>query len=630
MGSRVEDARAALDAAVGAMGTGGERRDGQASMCEAVAEAVNAGRHLIVGAGTGTGKSLGYLAALATSGKVAVVATATKALQDQLVGKDLPKLEAALGRPLRFAVLKGRSNYLCKQALTVKGGMLGDLAEHASGADTARTRQEIRRLADWAENTDDGDRAGLLSEPSPAAWSAVSVSGRECPGATRCPAGDSCFAEAARAKAAKVDILVVNTHLYALHVFGGGDMLPPHDVVVFDEAHTIEDIASAAAGVSLTASRFVNAGRAARAAGATAGTRDAMAAAGRSLREALHPHRGRLLSDLPADLSEAADVCRASVDKARAEIRNTAGAETQRLVASRMLDAIADDLLSATNGDSDDAVWVEGPDSNPTWRTAPVNVGTQLERRLWSQVTSVLTSATIPANLPEVLGIPAQDCDTLNVPSPFDYATRGLLYCAKHLPDPRDDDRAEQAHAELARLAVAAGGRTLALFTSYAAMDRAADAVRGRTALRIDTQRDYPKKELLRRFSDDEEACLFATMGMWQGVDVPGRSLSLLVVDRIPFPRPDDPLLTARRSDHGAGAFAAIDVPRAALLLAQGVGRLIRTATDRGVVAVLDSRLATARYRWELINGLPPLRRTANIAEAEAFLEQIRRSARAA
>ena len=254
-------------------------------------------------------------------------------------------------------------------------------------------------------------------------------------------------------------------------------------------------------------------------------------------------------------------------------------------------------------------------------------MGPLLGERLWAHTPAVLTSATIPANLADTLGVPEDEHDALDVGSPFDYRSRGLLYCAKHLPNPNQPGRDRPAHEQIARMATAAGGRTLALFTSYAAMDRAAEAVRETTGLTVYTQRDLPKQELIRRFSEEEESCLFATMGLWQGMDVPGRSLSLLVVDRIPFPRPDEPLMSARRERCGPGAFHKIDVPRAASMLAQGIGRLIRSAEDRGVVAVLDSRLATARYRKDLLDRLPPFRRTIDLAEVEAFLTDIRRRA---
>ena len=630
----VEAAGEALDTVVSAMSGGGERRPGQREMCEAVAAALDEGRHLVVAAGTGTGKSMAYLVPLAVSGKKAVVATATKALQDQLVKKDLPQLARALGMPLQFAVLKGRSNYLCLKKLadlaSAASREQGELMAAGSAQEAGRVRDEIARLANWAEETPDGDRAGLEFEPSSRAWEAVSVSGRECPGATNCPSGSVCFAERARDEAADVDVLVVNTHLYSLHVFADADILPAHDAVVFDEAHTVEDIAASAAGVSITGGRFAAAARAVRAAVRNSRTADDVDGAGRMLSDRLGPYRDKLLSPLPDDLIDLAALCRGRLDAAAAEVREASGDETRQAMARRSLAAIAQDLAQASDPETDDAVWVEGTDRTPAWRTASIDVGPLLGERLWAHTPAVLTSATIPVNLADTLGVPEDECDDLDVGSPFDYRSRGLLYCAKHLPDPNKPGRDQAAHREIARMATAAGGRTLALFTSYAAMDRAAEAVRETTRLPVYTQRDLPKQELIRRFSEEEESCLFATMGLWQGVDVPGRSLSLVVVDRIPFPRPDEPLMSARRQRCGRDAFHRIDVPRAASMLAQGTGRLIRTATDRGVVAVLDSRLATARYRPGLLRGLPPFRRTVDLAEVEAFLTDIRRAAQAA
>ena len=235
----------------------------------------------------------------------------------------------------------------------------------------------------------------------------------------------------------------------------------------------------------------------------------------------------------------------------------------------------------------------------------------------------MLTSATIPLRLPERLGLPADRTDVLDVGSPFDYGEHALLYCAAHLPDPRNPAFAGQSHLELEALIAAAGGRTLALFTSWRAMQAAADALRPKLAYTVLTQSDLPKPELLAAFAREESSCLFATAGLFQGIDVPGPSLSLVTIDRLPFPRPDDPLLQARREVAGDASFNLIDLPRATTLLAQAAGRLIRSTTDRGVVAVLDPRLAKAGYRWDVVRALPPMRRTRHREEAEAFLRSL-------
>jgi ATP-dependent DNA helicase DinG len=268
--------------------------------------------------------------------------------------------------------------------------------------------------------------------------------------------------------------------------------------------------------------------------------------------------------------------------------------------------------------------WVEGSEDFPVLRVAPVDVGEILDETLWSKTTTILTSATLPTALPDQVGLPDGTFVRLDVGSPFDYPHQAMLYCAAHMPDPRSAKFDEAVHDELEALITAAGGRTMALFTSYRALQLAVDALRPRLAVEVLAQDDYPKPALIERFTDNPETCLFATMGFWQGVDVPGATLSLVTIDRVPFPRPDDPLLQARREKARADAFRVVDLPRATTLLAQGAGRLIRSATDRGVVAVLDPRMAKASYKWDLVNALPPMKRTKDRSEVEAFLRSLR------
>ena len=615
----------ALETAVSSLDGGGERRPGQRDMCEAVAEAMDSGRHLVVAAGTGTGKSLAYLVPLVMGEGPSVVATATKTLQDQLVDKDLPQLVDALGLPVRYAVLKGRSNYLCVQRLKEH---IED--EQLSLDISDGPRAEISRLALWAQQTDTGDRAELDFEPSHAAWDALSVSGRECPGAQRCPSGSSCFAEKARHRADVADIVVVNTHLYCLHLFSDTPILPEHDTVVIDEAHGLEDIVSDTAGLSLTGGRFDELARSIRAVVAESAAAGDLEDAGIRLREALAPFRDKPLpAPLPDELQGAAVLARGRVEQAAAELRaipddapGEAGARKLRAVLAT--GALMEDLGRAVEAKSTEVAWVSGTESSPAWRIAPIQLGRLLSERLWEHTTAVLTSATIPMNLGEVLGLEPEEHRAIDVGSPFDFETNGLLYCAKHLPDPRNPGYEPAVHEEMAALIEAAGGRTLALFTSYRAMDRAAEALSAQLDFPIYTQRDLPKPELLRRFAAEVESCLFATMSFWQGVDVPGESLSLVTIDRLPFPRPDDPLLEARRERYGSEAFRLVDLPRAATRLAQGAGRLIRRGDDRGVVAVLDSRMARAGYRWELVRALPPFHRTAERDRAVTLLRTIR------
>jgi ATP-dependent DNA helicase DinG len=608
----------------------GTDRPGQAQMAEAVAVAIRTRTHLAVQAGTGTGKTLGYLVPAILSGRTTVVATATKNLQDQLAGKDLPFLEEHLDRPFSWAVLKGRSNYLCLQRLSeLTSRDAGGVQLALDGVAERAPAEELLRLARWASETDTGDRAELADEPSEAAWSAVSVSARECPGASRCPSGDACFAEDARRRAAQADVVVVNLHLYGLDLAAGGAILPDHDVAVIDEAHQLEDIVSATSGVELTAARFSDLARRIRGVVADDRLPGGVDDAGRILVDALRPHRGRRLKGaLPDDLAGALAVARGRVEQALTAARAvpSAAPEDTRTRATRLQQAagaLVEDLGVVEQVTPQHVVWAEGTEAWPVLRVAPLDVAGVLRDGLWNRRTAILTSATLPARLPQRLGVAPGGIVEVDVGSPFDYGRQAVLYCAAHLPDPRSDRYATALVDELAALMAAAGGRTLALFTSFRMLDLAAAAVRDRVAVPILTQGSAPKGRLIEAFAADPASCLFATMGFWQGIDVPGDACRLVVIDRLPFPRPDEPLLQARRERAGATAFAQIDLPRAATLLAQGAGRLIRTATDRGVVAVLDPRLARASYRWDVVRALPPMRRTKDRAEAEAFLRSL-------
>ncbi|CAN5879484.1 ATP-dependent helicase DinG [soil metagenome] len=606
---------------------GGERRAPQDEMATAVASAIDDRRHLLAQAGTGTGKSWAYLVPAILSGKRTVVATATKALQDQLADKDLPFLAAHLATPFEHAVLKGRSNYICQQRISELSGAgqlaLDGLAQRASPT-------ELSALKLWAAATDSGDRAELPAEPSPSAWAAVSVSAQECPGARRCPKGDVCFAEAAHRRASEVDVVVVNLHLLGLDLATDGMVLPDHDLVVIDEAHQLEDIVSDTCGFELSAGRFQNLTRSVRAILDDPASVDDVETSATRLSSVLAEQVGRRLRGTPdADLTNALALARARLDRVSAALRavpDDAGDDvtTRKARAVGLTTSLATDVAAAAEIPDGSVAWVEGPEHNPRLRVAPIDVADLLRVGLWDRRPTVLTSATLPVGLSERLGLVADDHDQIDVGSPFDYAGNGLLYCAAHLPDPRQPTFDSAVHDELVALIEAAGGRTLALFTSYRAMDAAIDAVRPRLSTPVLGQRDLPKPALVAAFAGDESASLFATMGFWQGIDVPGRTLSLVTIDRLPFPRPDEPLLQARRERARGDAFRLIDLPRTSMMLAQGVGRLIRTATDRGVVTVFDPRLATAkRYRWDLLAALPPLPRTKDRGEVEAFLRTV-------
>ncbi|MFN8019780.1 MAG: ATP-dependent DNA helicase [Acidimicrobiales bacterium] len=596
-------------------------------MAIAVGAAIDQKRHLLVQAGTGTGKSWAYLVPAILANRRTIVATATKALQDQLAGKDLPFLAEHLDHPFEFAVLKGRSNYVCRQRIEELSGAgqlaLDGLAERASPT-------ELSALKLWAATTTSGDRAELAAEPSHQAWAAVSVSAQECPGARKCPMGETCFAEAARRKAADADVVVVNLHLLGLDLSAAGAILPEHDLVVVDEAHQLEDVVSDTCGFELGAGRFTNLARTVRAILDDPAAVDDVETSGNLLAAVLAEHVDRRLKGaLPAEIADALALIRSRLDRVAAALRNIPDSapddvKVRKERAVQLVSAVMVDVMGAADVPATSVAWVEGPAGSPRLCVAPLDVAELLRDRLWDETTTVLTSATLPAGLATRVGLEADDHDDLDVGSPFDYEHHGLLYCAAHMPEPRSEAFDPAVHQELEALIGAAGGRTLALFTSYRSMDRAVEALRGKLPGPLLSQRDLPKPALVEAFSSDESASLFATMGFWQGIDVPGRTLSLVAIDRLPFPRPDEPLLQARREQARAKAFRTIDLPRTAMMLAQGVGRLIRTRDDRGVVAVLDPRLATAKsYRWDLVRALPPFPRTRDRAEAEAFLRQL-------
>jgi ATP-dependent DNA helicase DinG len=317
--------------------------------------------------------------------------------------------------------------------------------------------------------------------------------------------------------------------------------------------------------------------------------------------------------------------CTAALEALRHIPEDAGDDATARAVRARQAaTALADELEAVSHPNDAQVLWVTGPEHAPALRLAPIDVAGLLDARLWSQRAAVLTSATLPPGIGPRLGLPQRNDELVDVGSPFDYAANGLLYCASRLPKPTDPRWADATLEEIEALVRAAGGRTLALFTSFKAMNRAVEALRPTLPFPVLAQGDLPKPRLVERFTDEPETCLFATMSYWQGIDVPGPSLSLVTIDRLPFPRPDDPLLQARRERAGDQAFIAIDVPRAATMLAQGTGRLIRKATDRGVVAVLDPRLATARYGPKIVATLPKMRRTKDRAEAERYLQDLR------
>ena len=619
----------ALAAVVGALPRG-EVRDGQARMADAVADALAGGSHLLVQAGTGTGKSVAYLVPAILSGHRVVVSTATKALQEQIVGKDLPQvadaLEALLGEEVRFALLKGRGNYLCR----IRADEAGDDAQLAF--DDRGVAGDVGRLLEWAAETETGDRSEVVPAVSERAWAAVSIAPGECPGAARCSHGWDCFAEQARATAAAADVVVVNHHLLALHLAAGGGVLPEHQSVVVDEAHELEDIVTSAWGADVSA---VSLDRLARrcAPYLEADAVDALSDACAGLGDVLRAVPAGRLTTLPGPLAEGLTDAKAALGVAIRELegeRTDAGSADDEERLTRVLAALnaltgADAVLGrALELGEHDVVWVEpgGRGSDVRLRVAPVEVGDRLAERLFDSVTVVATSATLAVGGSFELAAARLGLDPegagwvgLDVGSPFDYRSQAMLYTPRRMPAPTGPGAAAHAEAvwdEMAALIAAAGGRTLGLFTSRAAVAAAAEALAPRISCPLHVQGDAAPGVLVRAFAEDERSCLLGTTSFWQGVDVPGAACTLVTIDKLPFPRRDDPLAVARREAAdaaGRDGFAEVYLARTALLLAQGVGRLIRSTSDRGVVAILDPRINTARYGKVLVDSLPPMTR---------------------
>lgn len=603
---------------------GGEQRSGQVEMTAAVAGTLESNGHVVVQAGTGTGKSLAYLVPIVASGRKVVVATATKALQDQLAGKDLPLVSSRLSAPVDFAVLKGRSNYLCLQRLNeAESDQTLSLGLDHDGLD----EESLKKLRSFADRSPTGDRSEL-ADVGDRAWQQVSVSRQECPGAARCSEGEECFAERAWRRAAAADVLIVNLHLYAIDVAVGG-ILPEHDTVIIDEAHQLEDVMADAAGRYLSPARLVTAASAVRAVIADSAASTRVVDAADALKNRLGPLVGQRLPDGPsADLGSTLDLISARVTDLLTELRGVpsdapSDVSNRTVRARQSVTSLLDDISFLRWAVEDEVMWVDGPAHNPSLRSTPLAINRILAENLWSHRGGVLTSATMPVDAASQFGLPDSAAEVA-VGSPFDYESNALLYCAAGLPDPRKPGHRESQHQEMESLINAAGGRTLALFTSWAAMTEASARISSRVPWPVLTQGEGSKAQLLKEFIAHDETCLFATMSYWQGIDAVGSTCSLVIIDRLPFPRPDDPVLSARRERVGPNAFRVVDLPRAAIMLAQGAGRLIRSATDCGVVAVLDPRLANSRsYRWQLLGGLPPMRRTRDRSEAESFLRAL-------
>ncbi len=696
-----------LAAAVGAV-PGGVTRPGQVAMAHAVADAVGAGEHLLVQAGTGTGKSLAYLVPALASGERAVVSTATIALQSQLVEHDLPRLvdavEPVLGRRPTYALLKGRHNYVCLARLDAgtaeEGDALFDDGPQWLGA-AGRLGQQVTRVRDWATETDTGDRSELDPGVDDTTWRQVSMPARECVGAQKCPYGEECYAEASRARARQADIVVTNHSLLAADMLSGRHIVPDHALLVVDEAHELTDRVSSAAQAELTADSVSRAGRRLRSY-VDADVQDALEGAADGLEQALLAAPVGRLDALPDGLRDAL----VSLDAAgRGGLDGLGGISADdpeavgRNQAKALLTMVVETAQRLLLQSGYDVAWVAEDDRlRRSLVVAPLSVAAALGTGLFRGRTVVATSATLALGgrfdvmarslgldpehgrtpdtgdvrpdpvVTSAVGATARGVVTsgsaaavsagpgaagpaastvvtpaagagpparwraMDVGSPFEYPKQGILYVASRLPRPGASGLSEAAQTELVELVRAAGGRTLGLFSSRRAAAQAAEALRAATDLPVLLQGDDAIHHLVRRFREEPATCLLGVMSLWQGVDVPGDACQLVVIDRLPFPRPDEPLSSARAKavdDAGGSGFMAVSVPMAAVRLAQGAGRLVRSASDRGVVAVLDSRLHAARYGDFVRRSLPPFWYTTAPEVVRAALARLREGAEA-
>ena len=641
--SEDRDAREALAEAVRRLG--GSLRAGQAEMADRVEAALDAGSHLLVQAGTGTGKSLGYLVPVmlhaATAEERAVVSTATLALQRQVMTKDAPvaadAVEAVTGVRPSVALLKGWQNYLCRHRLA--GGYPDDDADtlfsagavttpgRVGEADRGSVGEQIVRLREWAAETATGDRDDLIPGVSDRAWAHVSVSRAECLGPS-CPLHEECFPELARAAASQADIVVTNHAMLGIAAAGNVGVLPDYRVLVVDEAHELAGRVRSQGTVSLSAAAVMRVAAAARRGASVVVTE--LEEAGQRLQLALADLPDGCLRDgLPPAGREALVVLDGAARRVLADVRGASrasrdggtdagGAALARTAVADLIDTI-ERMTSDSVRERRDVAWVERPRAGaepPRLTLAPIDVAAAIADSLLNDRAVVLTSATLALGggfepMARALGltVASDRWDGVDVGTPFDYARQGILYAPTHLPRP-GRGICEAVLDELLALTEASGGGMLGLFSSRRAAAEAAEVLRGATDLTVYAQGDDQLSTLVEAFAADEDACLVGTLSLWQGVDVPGRTCRLVIIDRIPFPRPDDPVAQARSeavAAAGGNGFMSVSATHAALLLAQGAGRLIRRPDDRGVVAVLDPRLRTARYGSFLARSMPAL-----------------------
>lgn len=615
---------------------GYEERPSQRRLSEAVDRTLRGGGLLLAEAGTGTGKTLAYLLPAAELGRRVVVSTGTKNLQEQLIGKDLPLLARALGRDLRVAVMKGRANYLC-------------LLRHRSFAEAGSFKRldEIplfRAVEAWAPQTDTGDRAEVPDLPDGVDfWREISASSENCIGQS-CPEFDACWITKMRQRALEADIVVVNHHLLCADLAvkessNYGQVIPPYDTVILDEAHLIEDVATQYFGVAVSSHRVEDVCRDVERE-LTAAQLDA-----REVRAEVEAVRHRadrffgLLSRGEGRRLAAGWMTSRHVEESKALLLRLVGLKTALLAIPDRPEALnglalraqglRDELHFVLEAEDDGHVYfVETRGRGVFLKATPIDVSERLQELLFSQVrAAVLTSATLAVDggftyLKSRLGL--VEADELLLSSPFDFAEQAIFYVPRRMPEPQSPAFVERAAEEVVGLLELSRGRAFVLFTSYANMNAVAERVAGRVEFPLFIQGEAPKAQLLETFRQTPGAVLFATSSFWQGVDVVGDQLSCVIIDKLPFASPGDPVVSARIErlrSQGGNPFGEYQVPVAVLTLKQGLGRLIRSAADRGILAVLDSRIVEKSYGRRFLDSLPPARLVHDLTEVAGFVD---------
>jgi ATP-dependent DNA helicase DinG len=622
------------------MPSGYEHRPSQLEMAEMVEAAFRQKRHAIVEAGTGTGKTLAYLIPAIRSGRRVVISTATKSLQEQIFEKDIPFLQKYFAPKLKVAVMKGRSNFLCREKVyrMAEKPMLKGLDE----------LDWFHQIRDWEKVTDTGDRAQLNFLPDDSdLWQRLDARRDACSG-SKCPEFNRCFITAMHQRAAEADLIIVNHHLFfadlALKQDDFGSVLPEYGAVVFDEAHEIEDVASEYFGRQISNYRFEELGRDAEAAMRVTRTEGSgllkhnarMRERARSFFEAFPAREGRFPFDqterarFVEQNREAYNALVNALKRLEAEIASLRAKPEELLnIARRSMELGAELNFLFESTEANFVYWFERRAKGVFVAATPIDVSVLLGERLFEPFeTIVLTSATLAVGgrfdfLKQRLGVNLASERVLD--SEFDFATQALLYIPATLPDVRDPAFPERAAQEIIRLLEISRGRAFCLFTSYSQMKDLHERVRTRVRFPLLIQGSAPRSALLEKFRNTEGAVLFATSSFWQGVDVRGEQLSCVIVDRLPFAVPSDPVVAARvraLQEDGRNAFAEYQVPEAVLALKQGFGRLIRARTDRGVLTILDNRIQRMQYGKIFMESLPAYATTKDIAAVERFMQK--------